>query len=144
MNKFLQLEILVISVIIGLIVCKNDKGLTWKLSFHDYNLKIDKVYCFDCNAYSGDTKCSTKLPILCYTNNTNLNRPPYYVGECSLPCYMPKEFYWGWSGGMFFITEPYLGTELKSPSNMDQICTNIFGKYILLNSIKSYFLFNIF
>ncbi len=36
-------------------------------------------------------------------------------------------FYDGWSGGMFKLSSPVLGTSLLSSSNMDNICQKQFG-----------------
>jgi len=40
---------------------------------------------------------------------------------------MSMEAYDGWSGGMFKLTDPVLGTSLLSSSNMNKICQNQFG-----------------
>jgi hypothetical protein len=125
MNKFLFILMLT-TFIIGLNESANGRGMTWR-STHDDALNIEKAGCIGCDSYAGDTSCDSRLPILCYSNNTNLPRPPYDIQICPLECKMPSEYYNGWSGGNFFITEPLLGSSLKSASNMDQICTNRFG-----------------
>ena len=71
-----------------------NRGMTWALIGHD------SVDCHCCNAYEGDTSCNQKLPILCYSASSNLKRPPYDPVGCAT-CAMPREFYDGWSGGIF-------------------------------------------
>ena len=95
------------------------KGMTWKLYGHDSLLDIDKVGCANCDAYNGDTPCTKALPILC-VSTCNFNRPPY-------DSVSPGPFYDGWSGGIFKLTEPVLGTKLMSGSNMNSICQSTFG-----------------
>ena len=77
-----------------------NRGMTWALIGHDSSLGIDSVDCHGCNAYEGDTSCNQKLPILCYSASSNLKRPPYDPVGCAT-CAMPREFYDGWSGGIF-------------------------------------------
>jgi hypothetical protein len=123
------LIILINNASIVLIECADGKGMTWRIILHDDSLNINMACCIGCDAYSGETSCSTKLPILCYSSNTKFHRPPYDTKDCyGTSCVMTSEYYDGWSGGNFFLTQPYLGTSLISASNMDKICSDQFGK----------------
>ena len=74
--------------------CILNRGMTWALIGHD------SVDSHGCNSYEGDTSCSQKLPILCYSTSSNLKRPPYNPVGCTT-CAASREFYDGWSGGIF-------------------------------------------
>ena len=124
MSKYLILISLL--SLAGYINTLYSKGLTWGLASHDISLNVDRVSCGGvCNAYQGDTSCSTKLPILCYSKSL-FKRPPYNVAPCS-GCAMTKEFYDGWTEGYFILTEPILGTSLINVTNMINLCSTRFG-----------------
>jgi hypothetical protein len=94
-------------------------GMTWGLYSHDPTLGVDHVGCAGCNAYTGDTACKTKLPILCL-NVDGSPRPPYSVTP-------GQEFYEGWAEGHIATTLPVAGTHLTTPTTGDQICATSFG-----------------
>ncbi len=126
MNSFL-LFACSLCILFGVLESTGGKGMTWSLipGWRNSALDVDAVSCNNCNAYVGDTSCNTKLPILCFST-CNFKRPPYQPIGCTT-CAMSMEAYDGWSGGMFKLTDPVLGTSLLSSSNMNKICQNQFG-----------------
>jgi hypothetical protein len=127
------------------IFAASGKGMTWGKSSHDNNLGIDLVGCYgsplptgqtSCNAYTGDTSCATKLPVLCIKKD-NSPRPNYAV---PLPSLGVKEaaYYKGWAGGHLATTLPTVGSSIApplltngqintSPYTGDNICKTTFG-----------------
>ncbi|HSX62311.1 MAG TPA: hypothetical protein VLF18_19170 [Tahibacter sp.] len=80
-----------------------------------------------CNAYTGDTACSTRLPVLCLDVDgrerpAGLLVPPQGGGV------MPAPFYAGWAAGRVAATKPIAGVDLTGPSAADAICRTQFGK----------------
>ncbi len=73
--------------------------MTWASLFYNTNLNVNHVGCdngsYGCNAYSGDTNCSTL--------KVNLPRPDYppFPTAAHAP-------YDQWSGGYINISKPYL------------------------------------
>lgn len=79
-----------------------------------------------CNAYEGDTLCSTPLPLLCLTVDdgprpAGLHTPPVNGA-------LPDDFYSGWAAGKVATTAPMLGTALKSRAVADKACASAFGE----------------
>jgi hypothetical protein len=120
------------------------KGLTWGKYPHNANLGIDRVGCFglpntvtgtSCNAYTGDTSCATKLPVLCIKKD-NSPRPNYAVPLPSSGV-MEAAYYHGWAGGHIATTLPTVGSSIApplinglintSPYTGDNICKTAFG-----------------
>lgn len=111
-------------------------GMTWGKVEHLEALGIDRVHCFagpavpaerggpGCNAYRGDTPCSTALPVLCLRVDGS-PRPPYPV-VCGAHA-MPGEFYCGWAEGRIALTARVRGDSLKSAAAADELCRRSFG-----------------
>jgi hypothetical protein len=100
------------------------KGVTWKKVLHDPINGIDRVDCNNCDAYVGDTACTTELPVLCIKQDGS-PRPNYAnVGTAHA---MPVEFYNGWAGGHLATTLPVKGTSLTSAAVADATCAAAFG-----------------
>jgi len=101
------------------------KGMTWGKKSHDDVLGVDYVNCSNCNAYSGETSCSSKLPILCLKKE-NLPDPSVYVPAKS-PGVMQPSYYYGWTGGQIKLTHPVSGDALKGLTDANDICEFQFG-----------------
>lgn len=101
------------------------KGVTWqKTSPHDSINGIERVGCYNCDAYVGDTDCTTELPVLCVKQDGS-PRPNYAnIGTAHA---MPVEFYNGWVGGHIATTLPVKGTSLTSSTVADATCAAAFG-----------------
>lgn len=69
-----------------------------------------------CNAYVGDTACTTKLPVLCFQQE-----------GISQPAGITPNFYQGWSGGRVNLTPPIAGFSLRSRAMADGLCQLNFG-----------------
>lgn len=112
----------------------NRRGMTWGWNYHLCSHAIDSVGCSGtppsplpggaCNAYSGDTQCSQRRPILCIKKKS-LNRPPYPV-FCQRHA-MPKEAYCGWTGAFLGLTPPIQGCALTSLARGDFYCRRYLG-----------------
>jgi hypothetical protein len=119
MNKIIIL-IIFSCFIIDNVWSLNKKGYTWVRKVTNSTLNIvafgtDTIS----DAYKGDTNCTIKLPILCYSD-TNFKRPPYNPPSTG-------GFYYGWNGGIYLATLPVLGTSLLSVANMNSLCSVRFG-----------------
>lgn len=102
------------------------RAMTWKKLSHNPELGIDIVGCAGCNAYDGDTPVSEELPVLAIKKES-LPRPPYDFGGCD-NCAMPREYYYGWSGGHIALTRPIKGSELTSLQKANEYCEQQCGK----------------
>ena len=91
-------------------------GLTWVKTTHDASNGTDQVGCSGCYPYTGDTSCSSYLPILCYK----------YDGS-PVPSGLTPSFYNGWKYGHIAVTLPVPGTSLTSLAAANQICEDYFG-----------------
>jgi hypothetical protein len=102
------------TVQVGAAVARN--GMTWAKIAHTAANGVDHVGCQGCNAYSGDTACSTALPLLCI-------RPD----GAPVPAGVTVDFNDGWIGGNIGLSAPVRGDQLVSLANADLICQNAFG-----------------
>ncbi|CAF0908045.1 unnamed protein product [Didymodactylos carnosus] len=108
-------------------------GMTWVKWDHLSTFGIDLVGCqnwkiqngFPCNAYTGDTDCNTKLPVLCAKFDQS-PRPAY--GIYGQGAAMSPEFYAGWNMGHISTTVPVKGSSYKTLSAVDMFCATSFGK----------------
>ncbi|MDM8565481.1 hypothetical protein QUF74_07495, partial [Candidatus Halobeggiatoa sp. HSG11] len=100
-------------------------GMTWGRKTHDDILGIDYVSCDGCEAYSGETSCASKLPILCLKKD-NLPDPGVHVPDKS-PGVMNSNYYYGWTGGHVELTCPIRGDALKGVADANDICEFQFG-----------------
>ena len=100
-------------------------GMTWEQKSHDDVLGVDYVNCSGCNAYSGETSCSSQLPILCLKKE-GLPNPGVYVPATS-PGVMQPIYYYGWTGGRIELTCPVSGDALKGIADANDICEFQFG-----------------
>ncbi len=100
------------------------KGMTWKKRDH-YGHGEDYVWCNGCNAYTGDTLCSTKLPILCLKTDGSPDPGVYVPPTCggSMPC----KYYFGWAEGHIGLTFPVPGDALKGLQDANDVCEAQFG-----------------
>lgn len=93
-------------------------GVTWRLYSHitTFANGVDHVGCGgNCNAYTGDTACTTALPILCLNPNGAPN-PGLATG-----------FYNGWARGWVGLTRPIVGNAIGSLANADALCQKQLG-----------------
>lgn len=90
-------------------------GMTWSKLSHDSNYSVDHVGCDGCNPYSGDTDCSTPMPILCVKEDGSQN-PGVYA-----------DFYNGWIGGHLGLTEAIAGSSIADLADADSRCEARFG-----------------
>ncbi|MEK8018226.1 MAG: hypothetical protein VSS75_015230 [Candidatus Parabeggiatoa sp.] len=99
-------------------------GMTWKKQSHHDTLGVDRVGCSGCEAYKGDTSCSTKLPILCLKQDASPDPGvPHTGGDHS----KREEFYNGWAEGHIGLTFPVPGDALTGIAYADKICEVQFG-----------------
>ena len=125
-----------VCILFGVLESTSNRGMTWAVNsgWYDPILNLDAVSCSSCNAYVGDTSCNNKLPILCVSSCT-FKRPPYNPIGCTTCAIRPPDapaFYDGWSGGMFKLSSPVLGTSLLSYTNMNNICQQQFGSSFIV------------
>lgn len=80
-----------------------------------------------CDAYTGDTSCAARLPLLCLRVDGRPRPPGLVVPPAAPAAAMPAIFYAGWAAGRVAATTPVAGTELGSPQQADQICSDAFG-----------------
>ncbi|MFZ5551207.1 MAG: flagellar hook-length control protein [Pseudomonadota bacterium] len=103
-------------------------GMTWAKAAHNHVLGIDAISCHgggtSCMPTTGDTSCSTALPVLCIKLDGSA-RPNYRVQRTAGS--MPDEFYRGWAGGHIATTAPVAGTALTSAAVADGFCATSFG-----------------
>jgi len=102
----------------------NGMGMTWKKQSHHDTLGVDKVGCSGCDAYQGDTSCSTKLPILCLKQD---NSPDPGVPILPTNASMPDDFYNGWAEGHIGLTLPVRGDALMGVQDANDICRFFVG-----------------
>lgn len=91
-------------------------GMTWAKSGHGASPGVDLVSCANCDPYTGDTACSTALPVLCINKDGS-----------PAPAGLATNFYYGWAQGNIATTLPTPGTALTSLAAADNICTVFFG-----------------
>lgn len=91
-------------------------GVTWAKVGHNAGNGTDQVYCTGCNAYSGDTACTSFLPILCYK----------YDGS-PVPSGLTPSQYAGWKYGHIGLTLPVQGSLLTSLADANKLCEHYFG-----------------
>lgn len=93
-------------------------GMTWALDHHDNTYGVDLVSCYGgtaaCDAYSGDTACSQRLPVLCFSMDGSANPG---VSTASYP----------WAYGHVTVSRPVFGYELTSGATADAVCRAQFG-----------------
>lgn len=77
-----------------------------------------------CDAYVGDTACSTPLPPLCL----RVDGRPRPAGLITGKGYaMPPDFYAGWAQGEVRAGKPVAGSQLRSQADADARCAAQFG-----------------
>jgi hypothetical protein len=91
-------------------------GMTWGKISHTTANGVDHVGCQGCNPYTGDTVCSSALPLLCIRTD-----------GAPVPAGVAVDFNNGWIGGNIGLTAPVRGDQLLSPANADAICQGAFG-----------------
>lgn len=104
---------------------QNGHGMTWRLARVENPTGVLTVGCGsndygnECNAYSGDTSCSTVLPILCIRKNGSrfpLAKPASVDNS---------NIYAQWSGGIVGTTSPTLPPSTLAAANAK--CAQEFG-----------------
>lgn len=90
-------------------------GMTWVKLSHEATYSTDKVGCPSCNPYTGDTVCTTPLPVLCIRQDSSPN-PGLVIS-----------FYDGWAAGNIHVTPAVAGTSLTSLSVANNLCVSYFG-----------------
>jgi len=103
---------------------ENEMGMTWKKQSHYDTLGVDRVGCSGCDAYQGDTPCSTRLPILCLKQD---NSPDPGVPILPNGGVMPDDFYNGWAEGHIGLTLPVPGDALMGVEDANDICRFFVG-----------------
>jgi hypothetical protein len=103
----------------------NEMGMTWKKQSHYDTLGVDRVGCNGCDAYHGDTACSTRLPILCLKKD-NSPDPGVPILPCN-GCSQPDDFYNGWAEGHIGLTLPVPGEALMGVEDANDICRFFVG-----------------
>jgi len=94
-------------------------GMTWRLLGTNATTGTVDVGCADCNAYNGDTPCTTALPILCI-----LKAGPGF--PLALPANVDNsDIYHLWSGGIVATTTPTPAPAKRSGANAR--CVQEFG-----------------
>ncbi|HVR97815.1 MAG TPA: flagellar hook-length control protein [Thermoanaerobaculia bacterium] len=91
-------------------------GMTWAKIDHQTSLGTDRVGCAGCDAYDGETACTTALPILCLRTSSAPNPG------------LSTDFYNGWTGGHIAITPPVQGNLLSGPQDGDYLCRVYHGQ----------------
>jgi hypothetical protein len=91
------------------------QGMTWAKVSHNSTFSTDTVNCAGCDAYHGETSCTTALPILCLYSDGAPN-PGLPVGT-----------YNGWAHGFIYLTAPIAGTSIGSLANANALCAANFG-----------------
>jgi hypothetical protein len=95
------------------------KGLTWQLLATNPTSGTVDVGCGpNCNAYQGDTPCTTALPILCI-KKTGAGFP------LPLPTSVTSSQYHTWSGGVVGTTSPTVPPAQLTAA--DALCAQTFG-----------------
>lgn len=104
------------------------KGLTWKLNSTNATTGTIDVGCGhsnnvnECNPLTGDTMCTTQLPILCF-------KP----AQLSVPINVNNsDKYHKWSGGIVATTPAVAGNSASNPdlttiAKADKYCADLFG-----------------
>lgn len=92
------------------------RAMTWIKTTHDSSLGVDRVGCSNCNAYTGDTLCTAKLPVLCIKKDSSPK-----------PTGLITDFYNGWVGGHIATTRPIQGSTMTSLQVANQLCVDNFG-----------------
>jgi hypothetical protein len=107
--------VLTLSLLPAMALAASGNGLTWAKSSHDSTLGTDKVGCSGCNAYVGDTSCTTALPVLCIKFDGSPNPG------------IATTYYNGWTKGHIALTTPVRGDKLFSLTYADYVCELHFG-----------------
>lgn len=76
------------------------KGMTWRFVNQDPVVGTISVGCVNCNAYQGDTPCTTPLPMLCIRKSGPGFPLPLPVGLNN------SNQYYKWSGGVVATSNP--------------------------------------
>ena len=113
--RFGRTGLLILAMLVLPAVAQARNGMTWTRISHEATYSTDKVGCSGCNPYTGDTDCSTSLPILCQKSDGSAN--PGLV----------LDFYNGWKSGHIYLTPALAGTALLSVANANAICQSYFG-----------------
>jgi hypothetical protein len=101
--------------------------MTWVKFNHLASFNIDFIGCDNgvtCNAYTGDTSCDVKLPVIC-TKFDQSPRPPYTITGNGYA--MSAEFYQGWNEGHIKATARVAGSTFNSLADVDAFCVQSFG-----------------
>ncbi|CAF2709775.1 unnamed protein product [Rotaria sp. Silwood2] len=78
----------------------------------------------NCNAYTGDTLCSTELPVLCVKLDNSPRSSFLVLGNGAA---MPVYFYVGWNRGHIATTLSVTGSKFARRTDIDMFCANSFG-----------------
>lgn len=77
-----------------------------------------------CDAYVGDTACTTRLPLLCLRVDGRPRPPGLITGKGHA---MAPDFYAGWAQGEVKAGKPVAGMELRSQADANALCAAQFG-----------------
>ncbi|RKG92510.1 flagellar hook-length control protein [Corallococcus terminator] len=90
------------------------RGMSWAKVSHSSG--VDEVGCWGCDAYVGETSCTTALPLLCIRQDGSAR-----------PAQTPASYYPSWAAGNIATTLPISGSLLTSLSSANQMCVQFFG-----------------
>jgi len=102
-------------------------GLTWGVALPKRSQTYINVSCHglpasglkpSCNAYTGDTSCAERRPVLCI-NKDKLLAQPSGIGDGK---------YNMWSGGEVRLTDSIEGYQLNSLESANSLCSEYFGQ----------------
>ena len=99
-------------------------GMTWGVSLAEAPAGVVLVGCHgqpktaagSCDAYVGDTACSTALPVLCVK-----------IDDRAQPAGLKTGFYAGWLGGEIALAPPVRGDALADRSAANAWCSDHLG-----------------
>lgn len=106
------------------------RGLTFQATvWPSYeNSYTGRFSCNNCNPFEGDQLCSRKLPLLCINHHKKLDRPFYKIAIEYTPFrVVDGGYYDGWTGGVFEVTTPIRGSDVKTFEDGDKLCKGFFG-----------------
>ncbi|MEO5559753.1 MAG: hypothetical protein ABIO49_08035 [Dokdonella sp.] len=110
------------------------KGMTWGVGARlsdDKNIVYvscqgqPRIDGHGCEAYVGDTACSSRRPLLCL--NVDGRARPADVLVPPSGGVMPKAFYSGWAAGRIGLSKPVKGDQFKNRSDADAFCASNLG-----------------
>lgn len=118
---------------IGFAVCtepEENNGMTFHAGVYEMPEKVVSFSCRDkdqviCDGYSGDTACSTALPVICFKDTLH-SKPD--VTEATIPAASKHILNHFWSGGEVKLSSAVRGDNFKTSDDVNAFCRSQFGK----------------